>query len=270
MQRRVDDGGPIYDASITNNVVPELDLTYFITKHWAVEAICRLTHHTLEGSLTPFGIKHNIANTTLFPPTATLQYHFALGQWDPYVGVGANYTWFFETKSQLTRRWASAITPSSLISAGVALQRRRGLLPDQALGPERRRQISGPGHQRQRPSRHQTVHVNIDPWLVRLGVGYRFGVADLFGARSSPSTDFSLIVRFNESPVARPGFFVFHCRNKTSLRKAEACVRKSSNPLSGGAARKASNSPRPSVPPTSGSIRFSGCGIMPSTLKFSE
>jgi tetratricopeptide (TPR) repeat protein len=31
-----------------------------------------------------------------------------------------------------------------------------------------------------------------------------------------------------------------------------------------------SNKPDPSVPPTSGSMRFSGCGITPRTLKFSE
>jgi hypothetical protein len=31
-----------------------------------------------------------------------------------------------------------------------------------------------------------------------------------------------------------------------------------------------SNKPRPSVPPTSGSMRFSGCGMRPRTRKFSE
>ena len=76
-------GGPIYGAKLTNNVVPEVDFTYFFTKHIAVEMIAAMVHHTLEGSLTPFGPSQNIANTTLLPPTATLQYHFAWGQFDP-------------------------------------------------------------------------------------------------------------------------------------------------------------------------------------------
>src|SRR6266571_6925633 len=29
-------GGPIYGASLSNNLVPEADFTYFLTKNWAV------------------------------------------------------------------------------------------------------------------------------------------------------------------------------------------------------------------------------------------
>lgn len=174
-------GGPIYNASVTNNVVPELDLTYFITKHWAVEAICCLSHHTLEGSLTPFGIKNNIANSTLFPPTVTLQYHFALGQWDPYVGVGANYTWFFETKSQLTQALGygnNAVKLNS--SAGVAFNAGVDyyLTKHWVLNADAKYLVLDT--QGNTPFGTNTVKVNIDPWLVRLAVGYRFGVADLF------------------------------------------------------------------------------------------
>ena len=37
-----------------------------------------------------------LANTTLFPPTVMLQYHFDMGKIKPYVGAGVNYTVFFD------------------------------------------------------------------------------------------------------------------------------------------------------------------------------
>ena len=64
-------GGPIYDASkLSNNVVPEVDFTYFITKHWAVEVIAGMAHHDPDGRSDALRRRdHNIANTTLLPPT---------------------------------------------------------------------------------------------------------------------------------------------------------------------------------------------------------
>ncbi|MCI4679406.1 hypothetical protein K9U39_16190 [Rhodoblastus acidophilus] len=57
-------GSPIYGASLLQNVVPEVDFTYFFTKHWAAELICCFAHTSLTGSLTPGGAKYNFANTT--------------------------------------------------------------------------------------------------------------------------------------------------------------------------------------------------------------
>ena len=37
-----------------------------------------------------------VADTTLFPPTVMLQYHFDMGKIKPYVGAGVNYTVFFD------------------------------------------------------------------------------------------------------------------------------------------------------------------------------
>jgi len=176
-------GNPIYHASVTNNVVPEIDLNYFITKHWAVEAICCVVHHSLEGSLTPYGTKYDIANTTLFPPTVTLQYHFALGQFDPYIGIGANYTWFWGTTSQLTQQLGYGNKGVNLhSSAGVAFDAGVDyyLTKHWVLNADAKYLVlSTDGNT---PFGQNTVHVNLDPWLVRLAVGYRFGVADLFPA----------------------------------------------------------------------------------------
>ena len=48
---------------------------------------------------------YDITNTTLLPPDhPALQYHFALGQFDPCLGIGADYTSFLGTTSPLTRK----------------------------------------------------------------------------------------------------------------------------------------------------------------------
>lgn len=173
------EGQPIYGAKLTNNVVPELDLTYFITKNWAVEAICCFAHSSLEGALTPFGTKLNLANTTAFPPTLTLQYHFAMGAFDPYLGVGANYTWFWWTTSPTTRLLYGNDGVNVHGAAGIAfdagfdyyLTKHWVINADAKYLP-----LHTDANFEGVPN---IVHVNVNPWLLRLAVGYRFGLADL-------------------------------------------------------------------------------------------
>jgi outer membrane protein len=171
-------GGPIYGAKLSNNVVPEADFTYFITKHWAVEVIAALDHHTLSGSLTPNGPTWGIANTTLLPPTATLQYHFALGQFDPYLGVGANYTWFLETTSPLTHALGYGNAVNIHPTAGLALQAGLDYYFSKHWVLNADAKYLFLNTDANTPFGANTVHVNINPWLVSVGVGYRFGGAE--------------------------------------------------------------------------------------------
>jgi outer membrane protein len=169
----------LYNSSLTNNVVPELDLTYFINNHWAVEAICCFAHSTLEAAVTPFGLKSNIANTTAFPPTVTLQYHFALGQFDPYVGLGVNYTWFWWTTSPLTQALGKGNGINVHGAAGVAFDAgfdyyvtRHWVINADAKYIPLETDANVLGVQ-------NAAHINVNPWLVRLAIGYRFGLQDL-------------------------------------------------------------------------------------------
>ncbi len=172
----------IYGSKLTNNVVPEADLTYFVTKHWAVEVIAGMAHTTLEGSLTPFGPKGNIANTTLLPPTATLQYHFAMGQFDPYLGIGANYTWFLKTTSPLTRSLGAGDAVNLHPAAGLALQVGTDyyLTKHWVLNADAKYLFLNTNGNVGVPGGLNAVHLNANTWLVSLGVGYRFGAPDLF------------------------------------------------------------------------------------------
>ena len=122
-------GQPNSDLSVSSTIVPELDITYFFTRHIAAELILGVTPHEADAAgllanLPPIFAVNNlgeIGNAWLLPPTLMLQYHFFLDNGvKPYVGVGVNYTVFFNQGSgpffhdfSLENNW------------GVALQARR-------------------------------------------------------------------------------------------------------------------------------------------------
>lgn len=88
-------------VDISDQYVPELDITYFFTKNIAAELILGVTPHdvkatsvTVPGALSNANI--DLGDVWLLPPTLTLQYHFQNGtRFKPYVGAGVNATFFF-------------------------------------------------------------------------------------------------------------------------------------------------------------------------------
>lgn len=80
------------NARTSNDYKPELDFTYFITKHIGAELILATTRHRV--------IVHNssagdldLGSVWALPPVLTLQYHFNPdGVLNPYIGAGVNYT----------------------------------------------------------------------------------------------------------------------------------------------------------------------------------
>jgi outer membrane protein len=139
----------------------ELDLSYFFTKNIAVEAIAATTRHEIKLNGTSLG------KISALPPTVTLQYHFTdLGAWKPYVGAGINYTWFYDVG-------LSSPLDISRDSWGGALQ--GGV--DYAIDKNwvvnvdvkyiwMSTDVSAAGS--------QLTKLDINPWVVGLGVGYRF------------------------------------------------------------------------------------------------
>ena len=159
-----------YGVSITNSVVPELDISYFFTKNIAAELILGVTPHTVKGtgSLAAFG---SIVSTTALPPTLTLQYHFTeFGAFKPYVGVGVNFTTYFNTTTK-----NAALAPMSIFpSWGVAGQVGFDYMIDQHWGfnVDVKKIMMQPNVRLAGGA--ITGHVNINPWIIGAGVTYRF------------------------------------------------------------------------------------------------
>ncbi len=88
-------------VDISDQYVPELDITYFFNENIAAELILAVTPHDVEAiNVTVPGALDNatvdLGDVWLLPPTLTLQYHFRPNdQFKPYIGAGVNATFFF-------------------------------------------------------------------------------------------------------------------------------------------------------------------------------
>ena len=183
-------------AKVSTTVIPELDVSYYFTKNIAVEAICCFSKHNVTGTGWLQGL--NIGSTWVFPPTVLLQYHFTnFGAFQPYLGVGVNFTAFFGAKpgNQFTPFFtplgvfvgSNAVTNLSVGSSwgvvgqvgfdyminsnwGVNVDLKRIMMQPTAYATVWNSAVSpvlGPIPVR--------AKVNIDPWVVSAGITYRFG-----------------------------------------------------------------------------------------------
>ena len=103
--------------SINDKVIPEFDISYFVTPQFAVELVLTYPQkQTLRSNGVEIGsLKH-------LPPTLTAQYHVTtLGAFKPYVGAGLNYTRFSDV--QFNPAVQAALQPSiDKNSFGLAVQ----------------------------------------------------------------------------------------------------------------------------------------------------
>jgi outer membrane immunogenic protein len=104
--------GVIAGASTNTSsaIIPMLDVAYYLTKNWAIEAICCVAPHHIQGTGT---IASDFARAWLFPPSIMAQYHFTnIGAFQPYLGVGVNFTTFWNTRVN-NDTWSIPFAPGS-------------------------------------------------------------------------------------------------------------------------------------------------------------
>lgn len=157
-----DNGGAAGAAgvSINNKWMPELDVSYFFTPNIAAELV--LTYPQKQD------VRLNgdrIGSLKHLPPTLLAQYHFTnFGAFKPYVGAGINYTRFSNVN---ILDGALSVKKNSF---GGALQVGFDYALDKnwSLNFDVKKvyidtQVSG-----------GIGKFKVDPWLVGVGVGYRF------------------------------------------------------------------------------------------------
>lgn len=88
--------GAAAQLEVGNNTIPELDISYYVTKNIALELILALgTSHDVKINGAGTGVIPTTAlgSVNLLPPTLTAQWHFMPDQmFDPYVGAGLTYS----------------------------------------------------------------------------------------------------------------------------------------------------------------------------------
>jgi len=163
------------DADADASVIPEVDISYFITRNFALELILATTRHSMSVNGSSLG-DVDLGEVSLLPPTLTLQYHpFPGAQFSPYIGAGINYTVFFNADRG---RGSSAVSITDIDysnSFGYAFQ----------IGMDvqiRDRWYLNADVKKLFLNTDVTVNngvvkandVDLDPWLLGVGFGYRF------------------------------------------------------------------------------------------------
>ncbi|CAN6134213.1 OmpW Outer membrane protein W [Methylophilaceae bacterium] len=86
-------GSNTANLQVEANTIPELDISYYLTKNIAAELILAVgTRHDVSVSGTGGVVGHDLGSVNLLPPTLTAQWHFNPDQMiDPYVGAGGAF-----------------------------------------------------------------------------------------------------------------------------------------------------------------------------------
>jgi outer membrane protein len=153
------------DVRASNQVTPEVDLSYFFTDHISAEVIAATSKHTIKHSS---GAK--LGTSWALPPTVTMQYHFTPQKaFSPYVGAGLNYTVFYNDKA------AAGFTNLNMHGGmGYAVQAGADYWLGKHWGINfdvKKIFLNTDATLNDKTIR---ADVDLDPWVVGAGVSYRF------------------------------------------------------------------------------------------------
>lgn len=175
---------PDAKLDVKSNTIPELDISYYVTKNIAAELILALgTRHNV--SITgdagnPIG-NQELGSVNLLPPTLTAQWHFNPDQMiDPYIGAGINYTFKLDRYARGTQ---GAIAGEEIkigkqsfgyaLQAGVDVNLKDGWLINADVkyvnietDVRLRSAITG--------AWTKVDSLDINPWVVGIGIGKKF------------------------------------------------------------------------------------------------
>jgi outer membrane protein len=164
------------DVAISNALIPELDITYFFTENFAAELILGTAKHDVQAINTAAG-DVNLGSVWLLPPTLTAQYHFYTSDkkvFKPYIGAGVNYTLFYNVKSGDV----ADVTYDNAL--GYAAQLGFDLMLDETffINVDVKRLFLSTDvsvdASNLAPGLIIPAEVDINPWLVGVGVGMKF------------------------------------------------------------------------------------------------
>ena len=159
-------------ADVEEVVIPELDISYFFTDHIAAELVLLISSHDVDAKLAGVG-KVDLGEVNLLPPTLLLQYHFRPhGTFRPYAGAGVNYTVFWNEDAP-----GGAVTGINYDnSIGYALQAGfdYGLDKHWMLNVDVKRYWLDTDVNISSALGSLNADVDLDPWTISFGVGYRF------------------------------------------------------------------------------------------------
>ena len=153
------------DVDAGDDSTLEVDFSYFLDDHWALELIAATTKHKMDHSNPSL----DLGDVWILTPALTLQYHFnPAGKIRPYVGAGINYTFFYneDTGANGTNiNYDNSF--GTVLQAGVDY----GLDENWFLNADVKKIYLNTEAE---VNYSVTADVDLNPWVFGLGVGYRF------------------------------------------------------------------------------------------------
>ncbi|ODN43426.1 OmpW/AlkL family protein [Piscirickettsia litoralis] len=162
-------GGKV--THVSDQVIPEVDFSYFFTPHIAMELILGTSKHHLIATGTALG-STDLGSVRILPPTLTVQYHFfPEKKFSPYIGAGINYTYFYDTNTSGANAAVQSVDYKN--SFGLALQAGIDYNINQnwSVNVDIKKLFV---KTTATVNNTMTTDVRLDPYVYGIGVGYRF------------------------------------------------------------------------------------------------
>lgn len=132
-------GGSGGKVDVSNGVEPEVDLNYFLTDNISLQLIATATRHEVSvtgtrlNGVANLGGRIDIASTYVLPPAIMAQWNFMPhAAFDPYIGLGVDLLWPFDTQENKMTNAQAGLTVLGLPPNGQVIQK-VGL--SNAIGP---------------------------------------------------------------------------------------------------------------------------------------
>lgn len=163
---------PADAITVNDKTIPEIDITYFFTPNIATELVLTVPQkQTVTVQQSTLGGPVAIGTFKHLPPSLMLQYHFAPdAKIRPYAGVGLNYTRISSVNLNVPTVGRLDLDHHSFglaLGAGVDIAVAKNMfLNFDVKKVQLRTDVSLAGT--------KLSTVKVDPWLIGVGVGYRF------------------------------------------------------------------------------------------------
>lgn len=166
---------------VDGNTQVGLNLAYFITDRINVEILAATPFkHDVNFSVSdPLGTGDQLGEVTHLPPTITLNYYFnnQANPFQPYMGIGVNYTVFFDEEFTAANDVAGLTDLSLDNSLGLAAQVGVDYILDKKWsvnGSVRWIDIDTEASFKLGEVAGSIESISIDPWVYTISVGYSF------------------------------------------------------------------------------------------------
>lgn len=161
---------PSAGLDIDDRYIPELDITYFLTRNIALELVLGISKHDVEGSGSLTGV--DVGDFYIIPPHLMLQYHFDIGNGiKPYIGAGVNYSLIFNEGNAAGFNGLKIDNGFGFsLQAGVDIQVRDNWY----LNVDVKKTWLNVDAKTNLGAVPVRADIDVDPWIVGVGLGYRF------------------------------------------------------------------------------------------------